>query len=349
MLTRRAVTSGLVAALSLRPQTARADTRRRQTTKMLRGVNLAGADFGQLIPGQYGRDYIYPGTEDFALVRAQGFNVVRLPFKWERLQPDLGQPFDATEWGYLRDAIRHAKRARLSLILDPHNYAHRRVRADDFTVEHIIGSEHVPADSFIAFWRELAARTRKNDHLIYGLMNEPYDLAAEAWLPMANDAIAAVRNAGARALILVPGVAYTGAHSWHASGNTQLAGIRDPQNHVAIEVHQYLDGDSSGKTRDIVSETIGVERIAAFEAWAREHKFKAFLGEFGAGADQRGLAALSNLVRALERAPDVWIGWTAWAAGPWWGDDEPFRLSPSKSGTVPAQTELLSRFARGQM
>ncbi|NOT70940.1 MAG: glycoside hydrolase family 5 protein [Hyphomicrobium sp.] len=316
--------------------------------KMLRGVALAGAEFGQLIPGQHGRDYIYPGAAEYARCAAQGFNVVRLPFKWDRLQPDLGGAFAEEEWRFITQAIKHTKRARLALILDPHNYAHRRVRDDDFTIDHLIGSDRVPASAFIAFWRELARRTKQHNHLIYGLMNEPADIGAEAWRDIANATLAAIRDTGATNLVIVPGTAYTGAHSWIEAGNTALEAIRDPADNFAIEVHQYLDADSSGRSGATVSGTIGVERLQAFQSWARGHNLKAFLGEFGAGQDAVSLKALAAIVSEVENNRDVWIGWTAWAAGPWWPDDDPLRLSPSRNGIVPPQMKLLSKRARSK-
>ena len=73
----------------------------------------------------------------------------------------------------------------------------------------------MPAETFNAFWRMLADRTKAHAHVIYGLMNEPADIAANRWLDIANAALAAIRSVGADQLVLVPGVAYTGAHSWY--------------------------------------------------------------------------------------------------------------------------------------
>jgi endoglucanase len=314
----------------------------------MRGLSLAGAEFGQLVPGELGRDYIYPSVADFEFAARQGFNVVRLPFRWERLQPDVDGELVAAEWSQILGSIKTARRLGLLLILDPHNYARRRVRADDFTAYHLIGSAEVPVAAFVKFWAQIAARTAGEPHVIYAIMNEPSDIASEIWLDIANQVIAAIRTAGANQLILVPGVAYTGAHSWVEAHNTILSGVSDKGQNFAIEVHQYLDADSSGKSAVAISESIGVERLQVFQAWAREHKLRAFLGEFGAGPDALSLKALAAMVREVEAHPDVWVGWTAWAAGPWWPDDEPMRLSPSRSGRIPPQTKLLSRIARGK-
>ena len=79
----------------------------------------------------------------------------------------------------------------------------------------------------------------------------PHDMPTEQWLGAANAAIAAIRKAGAHNLILVPGNSWTGAHSWlddwyGGPNGVWMLKVRDPQDHYAFEVHQYLDADSSG-------------------------------------------------------------------------------------------------------
>lgn len=62
------------------------------------GVNLAGGEGGKMpgsgdYPyGRYGYDYIYPNADEFAYYKSKGFNLVRLPVKWERLQNTLNGP-----------------------------------------------------------------------------------------------------------------------------------------------------------------------------------------------------------------------------------------------------------------
>jgi endoglucanase len=86
------------------------------------------------------------------------------------------------------------------------------------------------------------------------------------------------------------------------------------------EVHQYLDSDSSGRSESCVSVTIGSERLAGFTRWLREHGRRGFLAEFGAARNDSCYAALDDMLDHLDGNCDVWMGWTYWAAGPWWGD-----------------------------
>lgn len=309
------------------------------------GVNLAGAEFGR-VPGRYGTEYSYPGARHLDYFASLGMTLVRLPFRWERLQPDLFGTFDAAELKRLSDFVAAARSRQFTVVLDPHNYAKRYLAADGWRVEHHIGSAKVPNAAFADFWARLARMFRDDDGVWFGLMNEPNDMPVETWLAAANAAIAAIRAETAQNLVLVPGTNWTGAHSWEASGNQAMSGIHDAANNFAFEVHQYFDADSSGSSPDAVSETIGTERIAEFEAWTRKNGFRAFLGEFGIANNTTSLNAGRNLLQAIDRARDVWIGWAAWAAGPGWPDDGIFLLEPNRDGTMRAQARILMQAAR---
>jgi endoglucanase len=262
------------------------------------------------------------------------------------LQPRLGAALALGEQARLTGVVEYARAQGLSVILDPHNYARRRVEDDHWAADHFIGANMVPVEAFADFWERLAETYKSNPRAIFGLMNEPAGISVDAWLPAANAAVASIRKTGAENLILVPGVAYTGAHSWLSSGNTRMREIADPANRFAFEVHQYLDQDSSGTKPNAVSATIGSERIGKFQDWARENRFTAVLGEFGAADNTLSLAALDDLCRTMEANSDVWLGWTAWAAGPRWPDNYMFNLNPYKDGRTRKQTQILAEYAK---
>jgi len=309
------------------------------------GVNLAGGEFGSL-PGSYGRDYTYPSPADVDCYLELGFNLIRLPFRWERLQPTLDAPFSAGDQALLAAVVGYSASRGLHVVLDTHNYARRRLADDGWAADHLIGSKLVPTAAFADFCARLADAFKGTPSVIFGLMNEPWGIEPEDWLVIANQAIAALRREGASQLVLVPGIAYTGAHSWISARNTVMGDVLDPAHNFAFEVHQYFDPDSSGTSPTAVRATIGLERIEEFQRWSRENHFKAFLGEFAAGPDATSLAALTNICRSLDANSDVWLGWAAWAGGTWWPDDYIFTLEPSKSGRMRAQTEILANFAR---
>ncbi|MEN0087729.1 MAG: cellulase family glycosylhydrolase, partial [Pseudomonadota bacterium] len=196
-----------------------------QTCAPLRGVNLAGAEFGEAMPGIFGRDYTYPSTETIKHFAARGAGVIRLPFAWPRLQRELYAPFDRDELKRLKDTIETIHSQGMTLVLDPHDYARYR--------DQVVGSAAVPNAAFADFWRRLTEEFGGDNRTILSLTNEPYDMEARQWLRAANSAIAAIRQAGSRQLILVPGVHYTGAHSWQSDwpgGNNGriMRGVKDP-------------------------------------------------------------------------------------------------------------------------
>ena len=265
------------------------------------GVNLAGAEFGETeLPGTYGTDYIYPTPAEIDYYVDEGMNAIRIPFRWERLQPALGGPLDGSDLGGLRAIVGYATRRGLHVILDPHNYARY--------FGELVGSSAVPDAAFADFWARLAAEFADEPAVIFGLMNEPHGMPTQQWLSAANAAIAAIRGVGARNLILVPGNASSGAHSWaddwYGEPNASvMTGVVDPIDHFAFEVHQYLDGNSSGTSPTIVRATIGSERLAGFTDWLRDHGYRGWLGEFavaratiGSAPGQIGDEALADML-----------------------------------------------------
>ncbi len=289
------------------------------------GVNLSGAEFGESqLPGSYGSHYIYPNAAEIDYYVDKGMNLFRIPFRWERLQRTLSAPLDATELARLDAVVAFATASGAHVILDPHNYARYQ--------GNLVGSPSVPYSAFADFWSRLAAKYKNNPRVMFGLMNEPHSMPTEQWVVAANAAIAAIRAAGAGNLILVPGNAWTGAHSWSDSwygtaNAVAMQSIVDPADNFAFEVHQYLDGDSSGTSAAVASPTIGSQRLASFTQWLRAHGYKGLLGEFavasssiGSGGSQIGDEALHDMLGHLDANDDVWLGWTWWAGGPWWGD-----------------------------
>lgn len=88
------------------------------------GVNLAGAEFGSPpYPGTFGVDYIYPNQAEVDYFIAKGMNVFRVPFTWERLQRQLGAPFNEAEKARLAQFVNETTAKGAYVILDPHNYA----------------------------------------------------------------------------------------------------------------------------------------------------------------------------------------------------------------------------------
>jgi endoglucanase len=300
------------------------------------GVNIAGAEFGKSIPGREGTDYFYPSPATISYFAAEGMNTARIPFRWERMQRSLRGDLEPSELAHMDVTVARAAANGMNVILDVHNYAAYNTA--------VIGSATVPVDALADLWGKLAAHYRQNSKVIFGLMNEPKGLATETWLAAANTSIDAIRRVGASNLVLVPGNGWSGAHSWLSrsygtpNGDAML-GVVDPADNYAYEVHQYLDRDFSGTDPRCQSDKIGVASITQFTAWARMHKKRGFLGEFGGGNDATCLSALDAMLQFMADNRDVWVGWTYWAAGAW--PPSYFTSVQPVNGIAPAQTAVL--------
>ena len=69
-----------------------------------RGISLSSAEWGEKLPfpGVYGKDFVYPTVASTAYYQAKGLNLMRIGFRWERMQPVLNGELDPTELGRRR-------------------------------------------------------------------------------------------------------------------------------------------------------------------------------------------------------------------------------------------------------
>lgn len=113
-------------------------------------------------------DYRYPTASEYRYFAGKQMNIVRLPILWERMQPKAQGPLDQAQLALLKQAVANAKAANQYLIIDVHNYAKYYGQK--------IGSKRVPVRTFTDLWRRLAIAFKSDNAVIFGLMNEPYDI-----------------------------------------------------------------------------------------------------------------------------------------------------------------------------
>ena len=293
------------------------------------GINLSGAEFGvpdgfrhTYLPGTAGTDYIFPTRANIEAAAAAGFNIIRLPFAWERLQPMATGSLDLAYLAGLDRVVHDAASVGLTVILEPANLG--------YGYGGLVGVD-TPASTFAGLWQRLAAHYARTPTVMFGLMNEPHDQSAQTWQHAAQLAVDAVRSTGARQEILVPGTTYTAGATWLRSGNAAVLGaITDPARNIAFEIHQYNDADMSGRSAKPVSSTIGAERLRDVTAWAEAGGHRLFLAEFGAGTDPDSIEAMRNQIAFVQDHRSVWQGAAIWGGGPWWPADYPLAvMTPS--------------------
>lgn len=310
------------------------------------GINLAGAEFGKNMPGVFGKDYIYPTVADLDYFKARGLSLVRLPFKWERIQPVLGADLDQAELKRMKEVVSLALERNIWVLLDMHNYCRRNEKGEYL----IIGSEKLPAATVADAWQRLAIEFKDFKNIWgYGLMNEPHDMPSEnSWFNIAQGMIDKIRAVDRQTTIVVGGDSWSSADRWQAASD-HLKNLKDPSNDLVFEAHIYFDDDASGSykssyEKEMADDLTGIARAKPFIEWLKKNKKRGFVGEYGVpDNDPRWLVTLDKMLSYLQEND---VNGTYWAAGPWWGNH--FMAVQPRSGKEQPQISILSkyRFAR---
>ena len=222
-----------------------------------RGLNMSGGDFGtpgpleatsafsNANPGTYDSAYHFDTQASFSYVASRGINLVRLPVRWERVQPTLGGALNPAEVQRISDAVARAGAAGMRVVLDIHNYGAYWLSNGSQGVRRPIGSAEVTVAHFASLWANLSTAFKANAGVAgYGLMNEPVGMAGPAaWEQASQAAVTAIRESGDAKLVLVPGYNWSGAQQW--TSQHPRAWISDPHANIRYEAHHYWDRNNS--------------------------------------------------------------------------------------------------------
>lgn len=312
-------------------------------TGRLTGVNTAGPEFNSSkIPGIPDKDYTYPTATELVFIANQGANIIRLPFRWERLQPTLFGPLNTAEQARIQNTLNTAAAQDLCVILDVHNYAQYadQVLADNPNLQ----------DAFVDLWLRIASAFSSTSHTALGLMNEPSYMPISEWASLAKRTLARLRQTGSQHLILVPGGHWSGVHDWFVvrgthSNATAFADLHDPLKRTLIEAHQYADANYSGTGMECLPADHFAPRFQLISEWAEEHQHQLFLGEFGVAQNPSCLATLDQFLNFMADKP--WRGWTYWATGRWWGS-YPMALNTDAIAPSPQWSLLQAHFLQNE-
>lgn len=307
----------------------------------LRGVNIAGAEFGEgTIPGEYGTHYTFNDEATFAYFPERGLPLLRVPIRWERIQRQPFGPLDAQYLQRLQQNVAWARDHGGRVIIDVHNYGRYKLAADGYP-EYVLDNRYnnivkIPRTALIDLWLRLSEVFADNPVVYgYGLMNEPHDMGSADWKSISQAVLTALRDAGDDKTIFVAGDSWSSAERWQQTHGNQ-SWINDPADNFYYEAHLYFDQDASGRyfqgyDQELAANPnllqVGPQRLQPFRNWCAANGVRCFLGEYGIpNNDSRWLAVLDNLLDAMD---DAGMAGTYWAAGHWWGG---YTLSVHPSG-----------------
>jgi Ca2+-binding RTX toxin-like protein len=277
------------------------------------GLNISGGEFGGTA-GTHGYDYQYPTLSQLQFYKDHGVDLIRVPFRWERVQESLGGSLDLSgDVAHIKQMLVNAASLGMDVILDNHNYGRYKGVA--------IGAAGGPTVAqFADFWQKMAVQLKDYPALLgYDLMNEPHDMpVAGVWKSAAQAATTAIRQVDMNNIIYVEGEGWSAAHTWK-NHNSNLI-INDPANKIVYQAHGYYDHNNEGLyARGYDGEgaypMIGVDRLKPFVEWLKANNLKGIVGEFGVPSnDARWLEVQKNAINYMNANN---LDGTAWGGGAW--------------------------------
>ena len=231
--------------------------------KSWHGVSAAGAEFSapeteatssfsSAYPGIIDHDYHYTSAQSLHFLASRGVRVIRLPFRWERIQPQLRSPLYLPEVERLKNEVGLASKEGLRVVLDLHNFGGYYLYNGTLGERLSLGTDKLTEADFVDVWQRLSAEFAGNTTILaYGLMDEPVNMGAglmstpaKEWQFLSQLALTGIRSRGDSTTILVSGYFYSAAYIW-----TQYhpqPWIVDPANNFRYEAHHYWDSSHAG-------------------------------------------------------------------------------------------------------
>lgn len=346
-LSRRALLAAAPAMLL--PGSLRAARAAPWTWQFYANVSFQGLEGGSVVPGVEGTHYFAASAADLQYVAARSSGPSRLPFLWERLQPSAGGPLDPTYLSQILSVAGAAAGLGRTVVLDCHNYMHRKVNGVDRYVDNPDGV--LTRDHLADLWAKVARACLDAPGVSgYDIMNEPqgpfgargYSADLAAIMQASVDAIGTVDTARA---IFIEGKAWSSAANW-VSNNPSYP-LVDRYDRLVYSAHCYPDFDASGTHYDYASQlahniptTVLVDRTSGFARWCRKNQLRGHIGETNVGVDDTRWLAVLNAGLAFWKAQNIPVN--LWMYGSHFGPN-PYNLCPS-AGTEPWQWSVVRKY-----
>ena len=228
----------------------------------------------------------------FEFLASKGWKKLRLPFRWERLQPEFNQPFthNAYSTAYrdkITDYYNWAAEFGMTIMLEPHNYAKYATGESGGNVVETTLSAAGMEDNYHDLLGKLIAQwgTHAAWHKL-DLQNEPVGVSnggnsahQTTWEGIAQRAITYLEGIGYRGKLSVPLGFYSGAHSassLHPNGpfaNSTLIEIDDQLHFYPNWIGEYGEWDGTFKHAG-GAHTTYAEEVATAGAYAGQGTFQ---------------------------------------------------------------------------
>ena len=291
---------------------------------------------------------------------SNGIKLFRIPFRWERIQPQLGQPLDQEELKRLQAAASDAATLGAYVILDLHNYARFRTKKDGKAAVHVVGDKSlaskptVTVNDLCNLWQRLALEFRHHPGVVgYGIMNEPHDMPDTGWRhgtqfpePWLTRFVRLIQRPRYLLLAIVGRCA-----RFFSQANGPIPWIDPNVPNIVYEAHLYFDENGSGEY------PLAYEKLLQKKPQAIPKRLRICFNHFSIGvlatkckdssesleipSDPGWLQVMDDFLSTIQTAN---VGGCYWAAGPWWGD-YPLSIQPEqKTPKLKPQMKILKRY-----
>ncbi len=267
---------------------------------VLRGVNVYDlpwyADYAKTWDGEPQSSY------DF--LARHGLKLIRMPFPWPSLQPNLGGPFNQTFVDELTEQVQRAGNAGLSVVLDLHNDCQfPNIDLDHTDPDTLYCGTGITMQDFDNVWLGLSKLFDDNKAVIgYDIMNEPNGVSAATWNAYSQSVVTTLRDAGDDTLLWIEGPAFSQTSTWVT--NESKPWIDDPADNFMYSAHQYFVPDPTypqGYDFTAYSQfnQNTVSWLESFVDWLLQYGVRGSIGEVG--------------WPSAKETPSTWQQWNALA------------------------------------
>lgn len=329
------------------------------------GVNLSSAA-GGTNPGILGTNYRYPKFEDLYYFNAKGVKLIRLPFRWKRIQSEIGGDLVEKDITEMKRVIKEAERLGIWVMPDMHDYMEYS-RNDTLYEVGVAGyrvwrpaantwgpwtasqSAAISKEHYADVWVKLAQAFSDCSNIWgYDLMNEPKGIDINVLKDNYQAVIDAVRQVDTKAAIVIEGKSYASSANWPNVSN-ELKDLTDPiGNNIIYQAHTYFDNDASGtynEDYDIEVKDFNIykQRLDPFINWCKTNNKKGMIGEFGVpynGAkfsDPRYMVLIDSVFSYLKQHQ---LTATYWCAGAFYEENH-LTVQPAKDYFTEKSTMLI--------
>ena len=264
--------------------------------------------------------------EDFARIKAAGFDSVRIPTKWSAYASTKA-PY-AIEPAFMQrvdHVVRTAIRSGLVVLLNVHHYE----ELDAHPAEH--------RERLAALWAQIAEHFAdcSEQVLQFEIYNEPYGThTAELWNQTFPPALKAIRRHSPDRAV------HIGSAMWNQVPTLKYLQLPPEDRHIIVHLHYYdpfhfthqgafwiKDADKwVGRTWDATEPQLKKLRddFDTAAEWARKENRPVFIGEFGTNAGVKDMAARARWTRAIVTEAEArGFKWAYWEYQAYFGVWDP--------------------------